>query len=921
MKKILSLLLLLLVTTSLFAQKNFSIKGKLVDDSKKPIEAATIYLSVAKDSTLINYTISDVNGDFDLKTNKLEMPSFIVASMLGFTDYNKNLPVVNDVLDLGLITMNTNTSVLDEIIIKADVAPIRIKQDTIEFNAASFKVRPDANVKTLLEQLPGVTVDADGKIKYNGKEVPNILVNGKPFFGADGKIAIENLPADIINKVQVSDFKTKEQKIAGKKSDGEEMSINLTIDEDKNKGFFGRINGGYGSDDRYESSMLFNYFQGDSKFSVLGSSNNINSTGFSMDEVFDNMRGGRNSWSTNSTFIDGYSGDAAGITTTNLIGLNYSDSFKKKTDVAASYVLNNQENNSRSTSRTENLLPENRFISYNNNEGKNYKNDHKFTFDFEVKIDSTSTLAFIPVYERTNNRSYYKAFSETFSETNNLINNSDLNRFTQTDGNSFANELIYNKRFKNKTSITLNFENDNSNTKTLTNNQVSALFFEGNNPDDIRNQKWNTKNHKDSYDLDLEYRIPLDDKQTLSVATGYANSKEVQNREAFDFNSTIEQYTDFNELQSYHNRFEINELKAGVGYELEHKKGNLQLTVGSRWMQYEMNSFYNQDVYLNKKTDVLPNIRVSNSFKFGKTKRLYVSYRYTGSLPYMNQLFEYQDLSSVLSVSQGNGNLKPKLSNGVNFNFSNYDYLTRSGYYFYAGGSLDTRGIMDVVTYDEGFKSFRTYENTSNTGYLYLGGSFNKSYKLGVNTLSYELSFYTNLNKSKGKINDNLYSALSQNYSPTIKLTWDYNKVFIISPSYKYEYNIVKYKDFSLDQTNIFKHKLNLQVTSYLPKNFVIGADVGYNYNSTLADGFKKDFTLLNASIGYKFLQDQLTAKVKAYDLLNQNLSTSRYISPTAIVDSDQLILKRYVMFSLSYKLDKFAGKKKNDRKSIMISM
>lgn len=921
MNKLFYLIVLFFVGTAFsFSQKSFSLKGKILDENKKPLEAVTIYLSTAKDSTLINYTITDVKGEFDLQSNKVEVPTFIVASMLGYVDYSKKFDLINNHIELGEILLSEDSSILDEMVIKVDVAPIRVKQDTIEFNAASFKVRPDSNVKTLLEQLPGVTVDADGKIKYNGKEVPNILVNGKPFFGADGKIAIENLPAEIINKVQVSDFKTKEEKLAGKKSDGESVSINLTIDEDKNKGFFGRINGGYGTDDRYESSLLANYFQGETKLSVLASSNNINSTGFSQNEVFDNMRGGRNSWSFNSSFIDEYSGNS-GITTSNLVGLNYNDSFKKKVDVAASYVLDNQENKSKSSSRTENLLPENRVISFSENEGTSYRNNHKFNFDFEVKIDSTSSFAIVPVYEKNNNRRHNVSSSESVSILNELINKSQGSQFSETDTDRFENKLIYNKRFKNKTSFSLKFENNNSKNKTFSNSQISTIFYEGSNPDDIRNQNAFSNAHTDSYDLGLEYRIPITKKQTLTVAGGYVNTLDVDTKETFDFDANTNQYSNFNDLQSYKNRFQTNEINAGVGYEYQYEKGYFQLDLGSRWLDYEMKSLYNSDVYLNKKTDVLPNIRISNSFRFGKSTRLYLSYRYTGSLPSMYQLLEYQDLSSTLSVSQGNGNLKPKLSNGINLNFSNYDYLTRSGYYIYAGGSLDSRGIMDVVSYDEGFKSFRTFENTSGTGYAYLGASFNKSYKLEVNTLSYEISLNFNLDRFKGKTNDVLYSANSKGLSPKVKLTWDYNKEFIISPSYAYDYNVVDYQDFSVDKTNNFTHKLNLQITSYLPKQFIIGADVGYNYNSMLADGFKKDFTLLNASIGYKFLNDQLTAKVKAYDLLNQNLSTSRYISPTSITDSDQLILKRYFMFSLSYKLDKFAGKKKKDGDSFIISM
>ena len=113
----------------------------------------------------------------------------------------------------------------------------------------------------------GVEIDENGKITVNGKEVNNILVNGKPFFGKDGKIATQNLPAEMISKIQVTDTKTKEEELSGQGASSDEKTINLTIDEDKNKGLFGKATAGYGTDDRYESSLLFNYFKDTQKLS------------------------------------------------------------------------------------------------------------------------------------------------------------------------------------------------------------------------------------------------------------------------------------------------------------------------------------------------------------------------------------------------------------------------------------------------------------------------------------------------------------------------------------------------------------------------------------------------------------------------------------------------------------------------------
>jgi hypothetical protein len=106
-------------------------------------------------------------------------------------------------------------------------------------------------------------------------------------------------------------------------------------------------------------------------------------------------------------------------------------------------------------------------------------------------------------------------------------------------------------------------------------------------------------------------------------------------------------------------------------------------------------------------------------------------------------------------------------------------------------------------------------------------------------------------------------------------------------------------------------HRINLQTTSYWPKNWVFGNDFGYTYNSRIASGFKKDFYLWNTSLSYGFFDKNMIAKVKVYDVLNQNQNFSRTISATAIRDEENTILKRYAMFSLTYKIQDFSGMKK----------
>ena len=215
MRKKYLLILSLFLSVASFSQNNIIIKGKILDKSSQiPIEAATVFLTSVKDSTVIDYTISDKNGFFKMDTKKINKPFFLKISYLGYETLKKEMPSISESKDFGVLSLIENANNLNEVLVKNDAPPIRIKKDTLEFNASSFKVRPDANVETLLKQLPGVEVGTDGKITVNGKDVNQILVNGKPFFDKDGKIALQSLPSDIINKVQITDTKTKKEELS-----------------------------------------------------------------------------------------------------------------------------------------------------------------------------------------------------------------------------------------------------------------------------------------------------------------------------------------------------------------------------------------------------------------------------------------------------------------------------------------------------------------------------------------------------------------------------------------------------------------------------------------------------------------------------------------------------------------------------------
>ena len=209
------LAIFLLLTQLAFAQK-FTIKGQVIDSANSALPASTVMLLSQKDSTLVNFGVSDRNGFFEVK-NINTGDYFLKVTFVGYATYAKNISAkgTTDVIDVGHIKMLPQDKQLDEVVVQAEKAPVTIKRDTIEFNAGSFKTKANATVEDLLKKLPGVEVESDGTVQAQGEQVQRVTVDGREFFGRDPKLATRNLPADAVDKVQVFDKKSDQAVFTG----------------------------------------------------------------------------------------------------------------------------------------------------------------------------------------------------------------------------------------------------------------------------------------------------------------------------------------------------------------------------------------------------------------------------------------------------------------------------------------------------------------------------------------------------------------------------------------------------------------------------------------------------------------------------------------------------------------------------------
>ncbi len=912
-------LLLLLFSLSGYGQ-SVTLRGVVTDSASVPLESATVYLMRAKDSSVVDYTITSKSGGWELKVPKVSAPATLKISFVGMETYTEAMASAEKDRDFGTVKLQDLTTELNEVVIESEIPPIRIKKDTLEFNASSFKVRPDANVEALLKQLPGVVITPDRKITVNGKEVNQILVNGKPFFDADGQIALQNLPADMIDKVQVSDTKTKKEELAQQQATGDNASINLTIKKDKDKGLFGRVTGGYGTDGRYEASGLLNYFKEKRKISVLASSNNINSSGFSMDEVFGSVGRGAGP----RTVMSG-SGNTPGITVSSTAGINYNDEWFKGFEPGVSYNYSGATTENRRKFEGIEYLPEGEdadnpgtfidksYTTRSESRSESESFSHAINSELQYKIDSTATLNYMPRLRLSNSTSTSSSssFSNRLSDGR-LLNESTSNSYSEGNTRNFGNSLNFFKRFTKKgrgLSLNLNTNSNDSDRSNLNRSTLLKYRYPGDITEtetDNRNQILDNRANTSNYAANIEFIEPLTDSLNINISARYSNDSNTSSRNSYDYDPVTNTYSVYNDSLSNYLASVTNSFSPAAGFSLDKSKLRMNGEFGAQYSSFRNNAEYLGQIYNLDKDYLMPQGSLRTTYRFTKTKSVYANYRYSVSFPQASQLLPVEDLSNPLNTIVGNPDLDLTQSHNIRAGFRNYNNGKRAGLNLGASATFYDDQVVQYTTIDESAKRTTSYRNISGNMNASVSVNWNKSFKQEEHEWLLNTGFYTSFSTDKGYLNTELYNSKSIGISPNFGVTYRYGELLTVSPSYSFSYNEYRYENYSVNSASTFMHTIGMEATSYWPKHTVVGADFGYTYNSNIPDGFRKDFYLLNTSVGYNFLKDDLMFKVKVYDLLNQNNGIRRTIEPTSVSNEENTVLKRYVMFSLTWKFNKF---------------
>ncbi|KLT64922.1 outer membrane beta-barrel protein [Pedobacter sp. BMA] len=914
MKKHLLLIAFCLASLHLFGQKNGSITGILADSAnhKNTLNYATISVYKTGDSVLTTYKLSDEKGLFRINNLQTGIKYRLVVNAWQFGIYRKEVELTaqNPTLNLGTLYLSSRANDLNEVTVTAERPPVIVRKDTIEFNAESFKTLPSAVVEDLLKKLPGVKIAEDGSITVNGKTVSKILVDGKEFFGGDQQIATKNLPANIIDKVQVVDDKQAKRRNPDLVAAEIPQVINLKLKRAIKQGAFGKLYAGGGLRQLYQAGGLMNFFRDTTQVSILGYGNNINQPGFNPNDV--QRLGGFNRSGVNSMMMNsggyfefngiGFGGATSGVQTSSGAGFNLNTLTKKGIKLNTQYFFGKSDNVLERLSNTNQTLGTDRLITNTNENTSSITLKHNIAGKLDWQIDSLTQITIEPFVVLNSNNSVSRTLSRNTNASGTLINSlSNLNdRNNATNKYQLVGDLS--KDFKKAgRSFSVGFDvssTPNPNINFNRSTRITYLTPSTTETDQLRN---NQIDNFRSY-LYANYSEPISKKLSLKVDV---NGNVINNENALNtfYRNPANQLYDV-VIPSLTQTVKQFGVKTNANLSLNYKiTKDLNIQPGLIYNYIGLNNrFTNREDIDQRYNFMWPTFQL-------RYKIFRLSYSARFAEPDVNYLQPVADNTNALYIRNGNPNLLPARTQTFNLNMYKYDPKSQINYNLYGYGNFTKNGIINTVNISNGIQTV----NPINSGGIYSfsgGGNISKDFKKDKTSLKVGAGLWVNFNHSPVIINDIRSDADVFNIGPNASARLNLNDVIEINQSYSINLNRSKYQDaYYTNLSNNTQQSTSELIVRY-PKKLVFETSYGMTINSQSINGYNNNIKLWNAALTYLLMKnDRLQLKLSVNDIMQSNVRRNIQITGNSIVDSQSNNLGRYGMLTVTYNIQNFGQK------------
>ena len=922
------------------AQKTINIQGTLVDcNDNSPLTGAHIIV-VGSDSSK-HATVVDNHGKFSF--DKIPKQSYkLYSSFLGYQKIKEQIEPESAKISLNPFKVCPVKNKIDEVTVTEKVPTSVLKGDTLEFNALAFKTAPDAAAEDMVEKLPGIII-SDDKIEAQGEEVKRVLVDNKPFFGNDPSIALKNIPAEVIDKIQVFDKLSDQSEFTGFNDGNEEKTINIITKPTMRNGTFGKFFAGYGSEDRYLLGGNVNLFNNEQRISIVGLSNNVNQQNFTNEDLLGVMssassgRGngrGRRGGKGKSLRKPGGSqnaenflvGKQSGTSNTHSFGINYTDSWGEKIEVTGSYFTNYSENNSFiKTNRSYFQQNENQQVYLEDYDAGSTNINHRLNLRLTYNINKYNSIIFTPNISLQNNKS--NSFTNGLNtDSVNYFNSTEVFSNSDREGYNLGGNLLFRHRFDKKgRTFSVNLgssanSKDRPQTRESFNNYQEGNEFK----QDSAFQKIFSNTNENQYSANLMYTEPVGQNGSILLAYKSKFKSGNSNKETFDYNFSNQSYDILDSVLT--NKFEDEELLRSAEASYRYKKEKFYLS-GS--LEYEQNRLSSTPVFpleteqSNTYNTLLP--RVHFNWKPSQGNNIRIFYRTRSSQPNTEQLHNSIDDSNPLMLSTGNPLLKQAYSQMLITKWSRVN-PQKSQTFFLLLYASKTNNYISNTTF------FATRDTLLSNGILLNQGT-QLSYPVNLDGY-FQLRTLVSYGFPLKKIKSNLNLNLGVNYNQTPAIIDGFKSTttnYAINPDIILSSNISDKTDFTLSYSGRFnladnnlrndydqqyytqRTKLRFHWLAF--NNYSINTQLNHKIYYGLSENYNQSILLWNLSVGRKIFKNKRgELRFTATDILNQNTNISRNITESYIEDIESNEIGRYFMFSFIYNLREWKGSSQNDK-------
>jgi len=917
------LLLGVLILAGIGAYSQGSLKGSIRDTlEKRDLQHAVISLLHKKDSTLYKFTRTDKSGRFHISS--IDTGTYLMlVTYPKFADYADEVQIGTGEKDLGEMPLIQKSALLETVIVKQQWS-IRMKGDTVEYKADSFKVSEGASVKDLLRKLPGLQIDKNGQITAQGEKVEKVLVDGEEFFSDDPAVVTENLRADAVDKVQSFDKKSAQSEFTGVDDGSRSKTLNLVLKDDKKKGYLGKIVLGGGTEERYSGEAMMNYFKGKKKASVYGIASNTGKTGLGWDDR--NKFGGGNDFEDADVemgagfIMINSDGDAdfsdwgerfndEGIPRVIKAGAHYSDKWNGDKQKANGNITHKDTRvYAKGNSFYKYFLPDSAYYSRENHVNSTRQRQQMFAGTYDLKMDSLSSLRIKLNGKLENNQNNYGNATQVEDEELRVVNRNNRNTITESDAKTFLVNALWRQKFKKKGRTLSLSVSQKKNEEESDGYLFSTTEFFNTSGGLLRDQKidqFKTRfSNKNTTSGKLVYTEPAGKKSLVEFNYSMQRINSILDRKTFDKEGT--KYTALNDSLSL--RYGLNYLSnsAGLKYQYNGKKFIANIGTNLGVSTYKQEDSVGRKVRELNYTNLFPSARIT----YRMTPQRALNFTYSGSPqpPGIEQVQPIRENSNPLFITIGN----PDLDQSFNHNFSVFftDFKMLTGRNIWLNGSFNPvqNAIVSNQVIDSGITRQQYVNANGNFNYWFYG-----SYGFKLKKLDIQTGFNLNTNGSRfvnyinGKENESRNSATGFGiYASKYKE----NK---FDGSINADANYNRSVSGGMQQKNNFwSYSFSGRGNYFITKKWQLSADFSTDLTpSTEVFATSNNITIVNASIQRRFFKkNNASIKLEVNDLLKQRRGFRRSFNNNFLTERNYNILGRYAMLSFNWNFSKTPGSK-----------